>query len=190
MRCLLCQTFSIKLICQKCQKTFLTPQVSTRNVNGTKVISFYKYEEIESLLYTKYGFIGSSVYKILAQNSFKTFAQNFHIQNKLYAIPIDDNISKSHYSHTAILAKSLTSPHISPLFYKLIAKNRVKYAKATYEYRLINPRDFIYKGPKDIDIILVDDVVTTGLTITEAVDTIRYAGANVEFALTLTDARN
>jgi competence protein ComFC len=190
MRCLLCQKFSIKIICKKCQESFLQPSIKTRDVNGTTVVSFYNYSDIEELVYTKYDIVGSLVYDILAKNSFKKFAKEFSYDGKLFAIPIDDYILKSNFSHSAILAKNLKSTHIKPQFNKLISKNRVKYAKATYEYRLLNPREFCYKGSNDIDVILVDDVVTTGLTITEAVDTIRLKGANVEFAMTLTDARD
>jgi competence protein ComFC len=129
------------------------------------------------------------VYKILAKNALSKFANSYNIDDKIYAIPIDDYVGKSNFSHTAILAKSLQSKSIIPQFYKLIAKNRVKYANKSYEYRVINPRAFEYRGKKDKSIILVDDVVTTGLTITEAVDTLRYNGVNVEFAITLTDAR-
>jgi competence protein ComFC len=167
----------------------LSPKVKKRDVNGTTVISFFNYSDVESLLYTKYDTIGSYVYSILAKHSFEVFAKEYTPDEKLYAIPIDDLVSNRDYSHTAILANALKSKNIEPNFYKLIAKNRVKYAKQSYEYRVLNPREFVYKGKKDRGVILVDDVLTSGLTITEAVDTLMLSGVKVEFAITLTDAR-
>ena len=44
--------------------------------------------------------------------------------------------------------------------------------------------------PFDIvdDVILVDDLITTGLTLTQAIEVLKHAGKNVVFCLTLADA--
>ena len=51
-----------------------------------------------------------------------------------------------------------------------------------------NPRDFIYKGSSNIEVILVDDLITTGLTIQEAKELLLEYNVTVLFALTLGDA--
>ena len=189
MRCILCEDFSFSLICKRCQKEFLKPSFSTRVLsNGFKIYSFYRYGDIENLLTTKHTLLGFFVYKILAKNSFSFFAKEFSFDSLVYAIGIDDH-TKSGYSHTAILAKSLKSKKIKPLFNTLRAKNRVNYSGKTLDFRLKNPRNFKYSFKKDIDVIIVDDIVTTGTTINEAVITLKKNGVNPLFALTLADAR-
>lgn len=44
---------------------------------------------------------------------------------------------------------------------------------------------FKYTGPKNCDVIIIDDVITTGTTILEAKNTLKKENVNVLFALTL-----
>jgi competence protein ComFC len=146
-----------------------------------KVVSFYEYRQIEPLLLTKHHAVGSEIYKILAKNSFSEFSKNF--KSEAFAVPIDDRID-SGYSHTAILAHALKSRFIKAKYGVLEAKNRVTYSGKPLSFRLQNPREFRYKGPKG-DIVLVDDIVTTGTTLKEAYRVCKAAGASPLFALTL-----
>jgi len=66
-----------------------------------------------------------------------------------------------------------------------MAKNRVHYSGKGLQFRLENPRDFVYKGKSNIDVILVDDIITTGITLQEAQKVLIQNGVNVLFALTL-----
>ncbi|MCD8541680.1 MAG: hypothetical protein LRY22_03610 [Aliarcobacter cryaerophilus] len=91
------------------------------------------------------------------------------------AIPIDDH-TRHDFSQTAILAKHLKSAFIKPIFNTLKAKNIVKYAGKNLEFRQKNPRKFIYSGVKNCDVILVDDVITTGTTILEAKKSFKKRG--------------
>ncbi len=70
-----------------------------------------------------------------------------------------------------------------------MAQNRVSYAGKTLQYRIENPRNFIYKGTSSVDAILVDDIITTGITLQEAQNVLLSHGVNVLFALTLADAK-
>jgi len=174
---LICEGFSYEVICKKCQKNFLTPTL--RFTNG--VYSFYDYDEIEFLIKYKYHRFGNRVFKILALNSFKLLK----LQTSFCAIPIDDR-PKRGYSHTAILAKY--SP-FKPLFSSLHAKNDVEYAGKSLEFRLKNPRDFIYRGKKNIDVVLIDDVTTTGSTLKQAEECLKKNGVNVVFSVVLADLK-
>ncbi len=182
MFCLTCNSFSFDLICKKCQKELLSPTIQKRG----DIISFYSYEDIETLLKYKYHPFGSRIFKILAKNSFKKFAEVY--QEKIISLSIDDKVKKG-YSHTAILNNALKSKYITPQYKKLLSKNLVQYAGKDLNFRLNNPRDFEYRGEKDISVILVDDVVTTGTTLKEAKEVLSKFGVGVEFCMVLVDKR-
>jgi competence protein ComFC len=166
----------------------LTPQISKRDLGGFEVFSFYPYTHIEPLLKYKYKPLGSTVYSIISDYTFKLFANYYKIDDLIYAIPIDDNIKKE-YAHTAILSKKLESKNIKPIFGSLLAQNNTKYAGMSLNFRMTNRRDFHYKGKENINAILVDDIITTGTTIIEAKETLKYFNVNILFALVLADAR-
>ena len=185
---MMCENLSPTHICSSCQETFLTPSIYKRKLsNNIEVISFYKYSEIKKLLHTKHTDLGFYIYSILAQNSFKDFADNFELSNSITSIAIDDNIL-SGYSHTALLNKDLKSKYIKPIYNKLRAKNRVSYSGKSKEFRLLNPRDFELKNFKESELILVDDIITTGSTLTQAIQTMHQNKKEVLFCLTLADA--
>jgi len=187
MRCLLCEEFSLSHICSPCQKTFLTPSIYKRKLTANiEVISFYKYQDIKNLLHTKHTDVGYYIYNILAKKSFKKFVQNFEIDMQIASLSIDDTI-KSGYSHTAILNKALQSKQITPYFHKLRAKNSVSYSGKTKAFRLMNPRDFQLEDFKEKSVIVVDDIITTGATLTQAVESLQEKGKEILFCLTLAD---
>ncbi len=133
------------------------------------------------LVKAKYNRFGSRVFNVLAK-PLGFFAKEF--KEKAYIIPIDDDFKKG-FSHTAILAKAMHTSTLKPLYSSLIATNKVKYAGKSLEFRLKNPRGFVYKGKKNIDVILVDDIVTTKTTLSEAKDVLKKAGVNVLFSVVL-----
>ncbi|RUM63998.1 MAG: ComF family protein [Sulfurospirillum sp.] len=189
MRCLLCQNFSFTVICNSCQKLFLQPYQTIRVLHdGFKVYSFYRYGDIAVLLKTKHTHIGAAVYRILAKNAMQAFKERFDFDVAVDIIPVDD-IPKSGYAHTAILANVLASKYLQPYYGSLRAQNDVSYSAKTLHYRQTNPRDFMYSGKRNENVILVDDIITTGTTINEAKNEILKCGAKPLFAVTLADAR-
>ncbi len=189
MRCLICEKFSLSHICDSCQKKLLTPKLSTRKIlHSLPVYSFYKYSHIESLLLSKHTDVGFYIYTILAHRAFKKFADNFEFEEGVCSIAIDDH-ARHGYSHTAILNQSLTCKSIKPRINILKAQNKESYSGKNYEYRLMHPREFTCKGFKEEYVILVDDIITTGLTLTQAVNALHVKGKEVLFCLTLADAR-
>jgi len=190
MRCLMCENLSLTHICSHCQENFLKPSLYKRKLqNNIEVLSFYKYEDIKELLHTKHTDLGFYIYTILAKNSLKKFAETFDIEVKVVSIAIDDNV-KSGYSHTAILNKHLKSSVIKPLFNKLRAKNSISYSGESREFRMLHPRDFQLKNFKEDSVILVDDIITTGATLSQAVELLKRANKEVLFCLTLCDVQN
>ena len=190
MRCVCCSSLSLQIVCKDCQSKLLKPSFYKREVSKDfYVYSFYKFDEVKEFINSKYQFYGDRVFKILSTLSLQKFSSNFTFPHKIYAIPIDDHTFHQ-FSQTAILTKSLQSKFIKPIFNTLKATNRVKYAGKDLEFRKKHKRDFVYVGKKDIQVILIDDLVTTGLTILEAKECLEKNGCEVLFALTLSDAKN
>jgi competence protein ComFC len=186
---MVCERLSLNHICKTCQNELLSPSFFKRKILGKiPVYSFYKYQDIESLLLTKHTDLGHYIYTILAKNSFLPFAKNFKYDSDITSLSIDDHVHNG-YSHTAILNKALKSRWIKPHYAKIRARNRLSYSGKDYQFRLLNPRDFKVAEFNGDDVILVDDVITTGLTLTQAVQALNKKGKNVVFCLTLADAR-
>ena len=187
---MMCERWSIfSHICPACQDEFLTPSLYKRKILGSiPVYSFFSYRDIEPLLLTKHTDLGYYCYTIMARRSMQQFAKEWHYEKKVASLSIDDH-AQSGYSHTAILNHALTSPLIAPEYGKLRASKHHKYAGKSVEERLMNPREFRYVPFGEEEVILVDDIVTTGITLTEATETLHAQGKKVILCLTLTDAQ-
>ncbi len=187
MKCLLCSEYSLVHICKSCQKTFLKPSLYKRRLsNGIEVISFYKYSDIKDFLFTKHTDLGFYIYTLLAKNSFQKFAQEFKPDFPSVSLAIDDT-TKSGYSHTAILNRHLKSKNIKPLYHKLRAKNSTAYSGKSREFRIMNPREFQLEEFPQKNVILVDDIITTGTTLNEASNLLKQQNKDILFCLTLSD---
>jgi len=187
VRCQLCLSFSWQPLCKNCLNTILAPTPSKRVLpSGLEVYSFYKYSEIKNLLHTKHTYQGAKVFSLLSKNALLPFIKNLTCKD-IFALPIDDHV-RSGYSHSAILVKELGF-HVKPLYAKLRAQNHTRYSGQKLSVRKRNKRDFMLTCKSGIDVILVDDIITTGATLEEAYVTCKNHGVNVLCALTLADAR-
>ena len=188
MKCLLCSSWSLSHICKACKAENLEPSFYKRKIRSNiNVYSFYKYREIEKLLHTKHTDLGFYIYSILAKIAFTRFSENFSFEESVASLGIDEHV-KHGYSHTAILNRALKSSHIHPHFNRLIATSRETYSGKSFQYRLLHPRRFEVKPFQEKYVILVDDIVTTGMTLTQAVEALEREGKEVLFCLTLADA--
>lgn len=186
MRCFSCSKLSLKVICKTCENQLFVPNIETKKVGTMDVISFYRYSTLSSLLHSKHKPEGHRIYKALADLTMKPFMKEFIENNdgNVYIIGVDENVL-SGYSHVSILTKSMEMNNSIPQHSKLIAKTKVNYSGKSLKFRLENPRDFVYDGKEDVHAILVDDIVTTGITLQEAQKVLMQHGVNVLFALTL-----
>jgi len=159
-------------------------------VGTLDVIYFYKYSHLETLLHSKHKPQGHRIYKALAKMTFKPFIQEFleADDREVYIVGVDEYV-KNGYAHVGVLTHQMKTRYSIPQHASLIAQNRVSYAGKNLQFRLDNPRNFLYSGKKDVDVILVDDIITTGITLQEAQKVLIGSGVNVLFALVLADAQ-
>lgn len=188
MRCFSCSKLSFYVVCKKCQETLFVPTIQTRTVGTLDVISFFRYATLESLLHTKHKPEGYRVYKKLGKLFFRPFIKEFveNDEGEVYIVGVDE-VVKNGYSHVAQLTHAMKYKEAKPLHAVLLARKRVNYSGKSLQYRLAHPRDFVYTGKSNVDVILVDDIMTTGITLQEAQKVLRAHGVNVLFALTLAD---
>lgn len=188
MKCLLCSSWSLTHICKACQNENLQPSLYKRKIRGNiDVYSFYKYREIEKLLHTKHTDLGFYIYSLLAKIAFRRFGKSFSFEGAVASLGIDEHVRHG-YSHTAVLNKALTSEHIYPRFNRLMATSKESYSGKSFQYRLLHPRRFVVSAFNEQYVILVDDIITTGMTLTQAVEALEKEGKEVLFCLTLADA--
>ena len=188
MRCFSCSKLSLPILCATCIDQLFVPTVSTRKVGTLDVISFFKYSTLESMLHSKHKPEGYRIYKAIAQMTLKPFIKEF-VENDdrdVYIVGVDETV-KSGYAHVALLTRAMKTKYTIPQHSVLIARNRVNYSGKSLQFRLENPRDFVYTGKQNVDVILVDDIITTGITLQEAQKVLMSHGVNVLFALTLAD---
>lgn len=155
--------------------------------SGLKVYSFYNYSDLAPLLHTKHTYIGAKIFAQLGKHTFFEFLKTFELPKGICAIPIDDHVRHG-YSHSAILTKA-TKPFLTPHYGSLRAINHESYSGKSKAFRQAHKRDFIVTCKEAIDVILIDDIVTTGSTLEEAHETLKKHGVNVLFALVLADAK-
>lgn len=188
MRCYSCSTFSVTVLCKLCEKMLFTSQMTTRTIGTLDVVSFFKYSHIASLLHTKHKPEGYRIYRYLAKKTMLPFVEEFleADDRKIYIVGIDE-YSRGGYSHVALLTHAMRTKYSYPIHASLMARNRVNYSGKDLQFRIEHPRDFNYTGKEDIDVILVDDIITTGITLQEAQSVLMKHGVNVLFALTLAD---
>jgi len=190
MRCLSCHKLSFRVICEACEAKLLIPTISKRKVGTLEVVSLFRYSTLEPFLLTKHTAAGYRLYRYFSKQFLKSFLDDFasHIDEPVTLIGVDER-SGGGYSHTALLSHHASSPKIRAIHSKLLAQNPVKYAGRSLQFRLENPREFRYTGETGIEAILIDDIITTGVTLQEAQQELERHGVEVLFALTLADAR-
>jgi len=186
VRCQLCLNLSWQPLCKNCLKTILQPTPSKRVLeDGLVVYSVYSYKDIKNLLHTKHTYYGAKIFSQLTKHALLPLIKTFTYKD-IYSIPIDDHI-RSGYSHSAVIARELRK-HLKPLYKSLRAKNHIRYSGKKLRVRQKEKRDFILTCKENIDVVLIDDIVTTGATLKEANATCKEKNVRVAFAITLADS--
>ncbi|WP_297961329.1 ComF family protein [uncultured Campylobacter sp.] len=205
MRCVNCGAFSLRTICAACAANLAECRLGMRQVEGFSVFYYYGYSEIRELILSKHHEYGAAVLARIASLSLAKFP--LHLQReisanpqnyeafkttdgvfKFNAVPLDDD-ARSGYSHTAILARALKSELIEPKFHCLRAQNRVKYTGQSLEFRLKHKRNFKILTPPQFPVILVDDIITSGLSMLQARESLIDGGFMPVCGLVLANAK-
>jgi competence protein ComFC len=155
-----------------------------------EVVSIFGYKSLEPFLLTKHTPAGHRIFKYFGKYFMAPFLYEFadNLDEQVGIVGIDE-VPRGGYAHTSLLTHYVKHHNINVSHAKLIAQNSVNYAGKTLQYRLEHPRHFKYYGREDMDVILVDDIVTTGTTLQEARSVLAGIGLNVIFALCLADAQ-
>ena len=156
-----------------------------------RCIIFTKYSEIKHLLYSKHKFYGYFILNALAKLSFAKFKDFFDFQSgeKITAIPLDDRVENSLYSHSALLARYVKSKNIKVQFHTLHAQNTLKYSGKSLSFRQKNKRNYKLLKPINSSVILIDDIITSGSSLLEAKKVLQNNKIRVLFALVLANAK-
>lgn len=187
MRCLSCGTLSFRVLCKTCLG-LIAPKGTCRDLQGFKVYGFFDYDSVSWLLHAKYFVVGSRVYTELSTLALGYLKTHLQTPYDAYAVGVDDRVKRG-YAHNAIFLRHLRGIGLKPMYQTLYARNPVCYAGKTLEFRQKNPRDFLLKRPVyGKQIVLVDDLVTSGLTLLEAKEVLERNGAQVLHAFVLADA--
>lgn len=186
MRCQLCLNISWQPLCKNCLATILRPTPNKRVLeDGLVVYSAYSYKDIKNLLHTKHTYYGAKIFAVLTKHALLPLIKTF-ICKDVYSIPVDDHV-RSGYSHSAVIARELRE-YLQPMYKILRAKNRIRYSGKKLLVRKKEKRNFILTCKENIDVVLIDDIVTTGATLKEAHLRCKEKNIRVAFAITLADS--
>ncbi|WP_120944906.1 ComF family protein [Helicobacter labacensis] len=190
MRCVLCETWvrPFSLVCAPCD-SLLTPTILKRALGGISVYGFYLYDEVKVLLKSKYHDIGSRLLALLARKARSSFLQQVYptlnLPHPLHGVCIDDTLKRAYAPTAVILRQFCQYSPFSPLYYQLRATQEITYAGQSLAFRQSHSKGFIYKGQEGLDCFLLDDILTTGTTMQQALQTLAHAGVRVHFGVVL-----
>jgi len=160
-------------------------------VGTLEVVSLFGYSAVSPLLLTKHTPVGYRIYRYLGRRYVAPLVRDLLAatsEEEPTVVAIDEDVRHG-YAHTAQLIRPLHRIGVGVHHGALRARNRVHYAGKTLAYRLSHPRDFVTTLGPDRSVILVDDIVTTGVTLQEAQRVLEAAGNRVLMAVTVADAR-
>jgi len=175
-KCYLCSGGTSNLgVCNLCQKESNIDEIIVSshydNELSSKLIEAFKYNFVESLGETLVNLIERQVFE---KQLFSRF------ENKVFVpIPLHKKRQiERGFNQAEILARLLAKKHGGFIELKLLKrkKHTLQQAKLTREERLVNMKEsFIVQGQAE-EIVLVDDVLTTGATFSEAAKVLKMAG--------------
>ena len=175
---------SMATYCNRCQK-------SKTNYDKARSVFYYK-DEIRSCI-KRFKFDGCKyLYKPLAQFMAEKYKEEKFYCDVITYIPIHETRLKLRgYNQAALLAKEL-SKILNVEFAEnalLKIKKTMPQAELNYKQRQTNLIDVFKVGNKSVfknkNVLIVDDIFTTGATIDNCASVIKKAGANKVFALTV-----
>ena len=174
----------------------ICPECRRRNLALDRAFSACRYEGVTKELIHKFKYedkyyLDSVLSKILIK-----FVKEYNIPIELFDLVVPIPLHKSRLREREFNQAKLLAQHLSSRFSLELScnnlyrkRNNRRQTELTNKERWANIKDtFSIKYPnqfKDKYVLLVDDVMTTGATCSEAADLIKQAGAKIVFVLTL-----
>ncbi len=194
MYCAICGKLKFNIICKTCLDTLSHIESKRELTNGFKVFSTFALSELKLLIASKNNIVGSRILKQLGNYGIKKFFDHhkslLKINRQDIAIVCVRNKNVGAYSHSAILAKCFKKYGFNVYYNALIIGNDIKYARLNKQQRQEISRNFEFTlNKKNLGVIIVDDIITTGQTLLEASNEIRKCNYTPLFAWTLCDSR-
>jgi len=189
-------------LCKLCAKEIKNKSSVCRRCRGKKVyydkiISCIAYKEpaktlIHLVKYKHYDYIINFLSSLMTQYLYKI---NLSLENYDFMVSVPSHpvrLREREYNQSSLLAENLSNSLGIPLKSGIIfcKNNRPSQTTISKEMRAKNVENnfFVKKKLDNTDIIIIDDVITTGSTLSECARALKEKGAGSVLALTLAKA--
>ncbi|RKY27275.1 MAG: hypothetical protein DRP61_04525 [Candidatus Omnitrophota bacterium] len=200
--CEQCQNFERNLppFCRKCgisisvdSKTRLCSRCRGKNFYFTRNLSLFIYKEPLASLIHLFKYQGFDFLADIFSQRLIEFIEELPIPVKNYnlltSVPLHRRkLREREFNHSRLIAKKLSKYFLIPYKDTLRAKRYLKsQVNKSVESRTLDIRDnfYIIEEVKEKNIILIDDVFTTGATLSECAKALKNKGAKEILTITL-----
>ena len=177
-------------ICPDCAMRFIP--VDPTEIDGIKVYSCFEYDgAIRSIVLDYKDADKPYLCEYMARYMYENFVQNGINADMICYVPSSPSaLRRRGYDGMKIVAEHLNKLSAIPLSNALFRREGQDQTKVAHENRSANVKDmFLSREGFTGEVLLLDDVVTTGATVTECAKTIINHGADEVVVLTFAAAR-
>lgn len=175
-KCYLCDGETSNLgVCNLCQKDSGIDEIIVAshydNELSSKLVEAFKYNFVESLGETLVNLIERQIFE---KQLFSKFEKKIFVPVPLHR---KRQIERG-FNQAEILARLLANKYGGTIDLELIKRNKytLQQAKLTREERLVNMKESFSVQGRAEEVVLVDDVLTTGATFSEAAKSLKLSG--------------
>ncbi len=174
----------------------ICPECTRKQLHFDRAFSPCAYEGIIKELIHAFKYQGKDYLGPVLGGLMVEFIKDYNVPVQLLDVIIPVPLHETRMREREFNQAQILSSHIAGIFNKKVSSDtlrRIRYTKTQTELendqRLLNVKDsFAVTKNEEIknkNILLIDDVLTTGATSSEAASALKDAGANIVFVLTL-----
>lgn len=179
MKCIYCDklinTYSFKSIflkedflCVECREKLVCKK-KVMNINGYDIEIFYKYDGMFKNLLIQYKECYDEALKDVFLYDIKEYIEFKYHDYYLCLVPSSQNKLKQRgFNHLELICKNIKLKRI-----KLKMINDISQQNKNYNDRKLMENNFVYSGEKVDKVLIFDDVLTTGSSITGAINALK-----------------
>lgn len=179
MKCIYCDklvnTYSFKSIflkedflCVECREKLVCKK-KVMNINGYDIEIFYKYDGMFKNLLIQYKECYDEALKDVFLYDIKEYIEFKYHDYYLCLVPSSQNKLKQRgFNHLELMCKNIKLKRI-----KLKMINDISQQNKNYNDRKLMENNFVYSGEKVDKVLIFDDVLTTGSSITGAINALK-----------------